>query len=162
MYFIPLILACPFYFFMIMFLSFNDACDLFAHIPQECWTAVCENHKADPMAVKLQCGWYAYMIRYEMEYFYVSIEGWIATWNCDQCYCVWERKVLMTDCHLTDTKYHYNDVVMSAKASQITAVSIVCYIVCSGADHRKHQSSALLVFVRGIHRSPVIPLTKDQ
>ena len=27
--------------------------------------------------------------------------------------------------------------------------------VCSGADQRKHQSSASLAFVRGIHRSPV-------
>ena len=28
-------------------------------------------------------------------------------------------------------------------------------IVCSGADQRKHQSSASLAFVRGIHRWPV-------
>ena len=51
---------------------------------------------------------------------------------------------------------HYNDVIMSAVASQITSVSIVCSIVASGADQRKHQSSASLAFVRGIHRSPVI------
>ena len=36
--------------------------------------------------------------------------------------------------------------------NQITGVSIVCSTVCSGADHRKHQSSASLAFVRGIHR----------
>ena len=30
-----------------------------------------------------------------------------------------------------------------------------CLLVCSGADQRKHQSSASLAFVRGIHRSPV-------
>ena len=40
-------------------------------------------------------------------------------------------------------------------ASQITCVSIVCPIVGSGTDHWKHQSSASLVFVRGIHRWPV-------
>ena len=40
-------------------------------------------------------------------------------------------------------------------ASQITGVSIVCTTVCSGADQRKHQSSASLPFVRRIHRSPV-------
>ena len=34
-------------------------------------------------------------------------------------------------------------------------VSVICSIVCSGADHRKHQSSASLAFVRGMHRWPV-------
>ena len=29
-------------------------------------------------------------------------------------------------------------------------------------DQRKHQSSALLAFARGIHRGPVIPRTKGQ
>ena len=45
---------------------------------------------------------------------------------------------------------------MSAMASQIqiTGASIVCSAVCSGADQRKHQSSASLAFVRGIHRWP--------
>ena len=41
---------------------------------------------------------------------------------------------------------------MRAVASQNTGVSIVCSTVRSAADHRKHQSSASLVFVRGIHR----------
>ena len=40
-------------------------------------------------------------------------------------------------------------------ASQITGVSIVCSVVCSGADQRKHQSSSSLAFVGGIHRGPV-------
>ena len=44
---------------------------------------------------------------------------------------------------------------MSSMASQITCVSIVYWPVCSEADRRKHQSSALLAFVRGIHRWPV-------
>ena len=47
---------------------------------------------------------------------------------------------------------HYNDVVMSAVASQITSFTIVYSGVYSGADERKHQSSASLAFVRGIHR----------
>ena len=46
------------------------------------------------------------------------------------------------------------DVIMSAMASQITGVSMVCSTVCSGADQRIHQSSASLAFVRGIHRWP--------
>ena len=41
---------------------------------------------------------------------------------------------------------------ISAMASQITGVLIVYSTVCSGADQRKHQSSASLAFVRGIHR----------
>ena len=44
---------------------------------------------------------------------------------------------------------------MTAMSSQITWASTVCLVVCSGADHRKHQSSVSLAFVRGIHRSPV-------
>ena len=43
---------------------------------------------------------------------------------------------------------------MSAIASQITGVSIVCSSVCWGADQRKHQSPASLAFVRGAHRFP--------
>ena len=50
---------------------------------------------------------------------------------------------------------HYNDVMMSAMASQITDVSNVYSTVCSDADQRKHQSSASLAFVRGIHRWPM-------
>ena len=44
---------------------------------------------------------------------------------------------------------------MGAMASQITSLTIVYLTVDSGADQRKHQSSASLVFVRGIHRWPV-------
>ena len=51
--------------------------------------------------------------------------------------------------------YHYNDIIMSIMASQITCVSIVCSTVCWGADQRKHQSSMSLAFVMGIHRLPV-------
>ena len=47
---------------------------------------------------------------------------------------------------------HYRHVIMDAKASQINSVPIVYSTVCSGADQRKHQSSASLTFVRGIHR----------
>ena len=50
---------------------------------------------------------------------------------------------------------HYRDVIMSALASQITAVSIVYLTVCSGAYQRNHQISASLAYVRGIRRWPV-------
>ena len=44
---------------------------------------------------------------------------------------------------------------MDWKASQITSLTIVYSAVYSGADRRKHHSSASLGFVRGIHRWPV-------
>ena len=44
---------------------------------------------------------------------------------------------------------------MGAIASQITSLTIVYSTVYSDTDERKHQSSASLAFVRGIHRSPV-------
>ena len=50
---------------------------------------------------------------------------------------------------------HYNDVIMGAMASQITSLMIVYLTVYSGGDQRKHQSSASLAFVWGIHRWPV-------
>ena len=46
---------------------------------------------------------------------------------------------------------HQNEVIMGAMASQITSVSIVYSTVYSGVNERKHQSSASLSFVRGIH-----------
>ena len=50
---------------------------------------------------------------------------------------------------------HYNDVIMSAIASQITSRTIVYSAVYSGVDQRKHQSSASLASVGGIHLRPV-------
>ena len=47
---------------------------------------------------------------------------------------------------------HYNDVIMGTMAYQITSLTIVYSTVYSGADQGKHQSSASLAFVRGIHR----------
>ena len=44
---------------------------------------------------------------------------------------------------------------MVAMASQITSLTIVHSTVYSNVDQRKHQSSAPLAFVRGIHRWPV-------
>ena len=39
---------------------------------------------------------------------------------------------------------HYSDVIMSPVASKITSLTIVYSSIYSGADHRKHQSSASL------------------
>ena len=47
---------------------------------------------------------------------------------------------------------HYSDIIMRPMASQITSLTIVYTTVYSGGDRRKHQSSASLAFVWGIHR----------
>ena len=61
---------------------------------------------------------------------------------------------------------HYNGVIISAMASQITGFSIAYSTVCPGTDERKHQSSASLAFVRGNHRWPLdsphkAPVTRE-
>ena len=58
-------------------------------------------------------------------------------------------------CYVSIQDTNYKDVVMGAMASQITSLAIVYSTVNSGTDQRKHQSSASLAFVRGIHRWPV-------
>ena len=57
--------------------------------------------------------------------------------------------------HWTGKRSHYSYVIMSAIASQITGVSIVCSAVCSGENQRKRQSSASLAFLKGTHWWPV-------
>ena len=60
----------------------------------------------------------------------------------------------LTYCSVREWKLfcHYNGVIMSVMASQITSLTIVHSTLYSGADQRKHQSSASLAFVRGIYR----------
>ena len=58
--------------------------------------------------------------------------------------------------------FHYDDVIITTLASQITSLMVVYSIVSSGVDQRKHQSSASLAFVRGIHQDRWIPRTKGQ
>ena len=57
---------------------------------------------------------------------------------------------------------HYNDIIMSTMASQITSISIICSAICSGTDQRKYQSFVSLAFVRRIHWWQVVALTKGQ
>ena len=65
----------------------------------------------------------------------------------------WSKALGLTQC--VCLAYHYSVVIIDAMASQITSLAIVYSTVYSGADRRKHQSSASLAFVRGIHRWPV-------
>ena len=68
------------------------------------------------------------------------------------CLC-WTSRGSPNSCIVT--KHHYDDVIMDVIASQITNLTIVYSTVYSGVDQSKHQSSASLAFVWGIHRGPV-------
>ena len=84
---------------------------------------------------------------------------------CDDVIVEWEENILtiptMHWSHIPQCNvqiryvhifvWHYGDVIMSM-ASQIISHTILYSTVYSGADQRKHQSSASLAFVRGIHR----------
>ena len=78
-----------------------------------------------------------------------------------KCHIWWKIACYVFRCHILvlgdniPNKTHYSDVIMNPIASQIAGVSSVCSSVWLGADHKKHQSSVSLVFVRGIGRIPV-------
>ena len=55
----------------------------------------------------------------------------------------------------TNSYTHYDDVIMTMLASQITSLMVVYSIVYLSVNQRKHQSSASLAFVWEIHRGPV-------
>ena len=65
----------------------------------------------------------------------------------------WSTRMYILGCQ--KDVIHHNDVIMSTVASQITSLAIVYSSIYSGADQRKHERSASLAFVRGIHQWPV-------
>ena len=69
--------------------------------------------------------------------------------------CLTSRNCWMTKTTQVSPDAHYDDVIMGTMASQITSLTSVYSTVNSGADQSKHQSSASLAFVWGIHRGPV-------
>ena len=93
-------------------------------------------------------------------------------WNTVQYFCYGLIPIRVLDCFYICTGtcsialwYHergfrhwlvyYSDVIIDAKASLCTSLTSVYSTVHSCADQRKHQSSASMAFVRGIHRRPV-------
>ena len=76
----------------------------------------------------------------------INLMNWVNTGSDNGFAPVWHQAIITT---------HYSDIIMSTMASQITGIPIVCSTVCSGADQRKYQSSALLAFLRGILRWPL-------
>ena len=67
------------------------------------------------------------------------------------------KHICVLNWSLEEKKKHgnYNDVIMGAIAFQITSLTTVLSTVYLDTDKRKHQSSASLAFVWGIHRGPV-------
>ena len=75
-------------------------------------------------------------------------------WGNSESWCTFISMHYIRQLHVMSNS-HYHDVIISATASQITSVTIVYLIACTGADRRKYQSSASLAFMWGIHRSLV-------
>ena len=65
-------------------------------------------------------------------------------------------------CLNTGSYRHYNDVIMSAMASQTTGISIVYSVVISGADQRKHQAPRHWPLCGEFTGDRWIPRTKGQ
>ena len=76
---------------------------------------------------------------------------WVMWWVVVSNVSVWEK----SGCTIYTIDAHCCDVIMGVVASQTTSLTIVYSTVYSHADQRKHQSSASLAFVRGIHRGQV-------
>ena len=77
------------------------------------------------------------------------------SWTIDSLRCLITYVVSVIEANIKGNTKHYDDVIMSTIASQITSLTIVYSTIYSGADQSKHQSSASLAFVWGIHRGPV-------
>ena len=102
----------------------------------------------------LQCqdrSWWDYRmyVRYRGSLRDCRLQGYSSNvhcnWNMKQSYSSEDH------CEIVSLQWHHN----GAMASQITSPMSVYSTVYSGADQRKHQSSASLAIVRGIHRWPV-------
>ena len=101
--------------------------------------------------------WYVYVVQYDLwremfnsdlwygQYYYTFGYNFVLLYN--------PRKHGING--YMNRQRHYNDVIMDSMASQITSLTIVYTTVYSATDQRKHQISASLAFVRGIHRGPV-------
>ena len=116
---------------------------------QKCKSPVCPDSSVDSN------GWIDKNHLYTMipdNTFYLIAAQWRNIW----CNWTWSKLVyiLLRPRHFF-FKIHIPDVIMGARASRITTLTIVYSTVYSGADKKNHRSSASLAFVWGIHRRPV-------
>ena len=86
----------------------------------------------------------------------LCLKLWLWIFNLPYRPRIWYNMCICTIYAFTSYAFrHYDDVIMGTMASLITSLTIVYSTVYSDADQRKHQSSASLAFVGGIHRGPV-------
>ena len=89
------------------------------------------------------------MYFFQLESLTMNVNFWCFIFSRD-----YFRKLaqIAVDVRVWMDNYHYTDVIMTMMASQITSLTVVYSTVYSDADQSKHQSSASLGFVWGIHR----------
>ena len=98
--------------------------------------------------------WLPVIWRFQKPYGCLATLGEFSKWVFGRLWiCGWR---------VNSVQYHNDDVIMTPMAPQITRLAVVYSIVYSGVDKKKHQSSASLAFVRGIHRDRWIPRSKGQ
>ena len=86
---------------------------------------------------------------------YYATAKWIDGFTALKIHEILREDVLPLSAYRLGITLHYSDVTMGTMASLITSLTSVYSTVHPGADQRKHQSSASLAFVRGIHRRSV-------
>ena len=133
-FFVEAVSCSPVAFFLLCFFLVLRACHFYSTAPLPFPVTVFPVTRFRPKSVLFSC--YPFLL--------LSFRAprRIATklWPCNSLRCY---------------RNHYNDVIMGVMASQITNLPIGYSTVYLVADQRKHQSSASLAFVRGIHRSQV-------
>ena len=82
---------------------------------------------------------YTYII-YSLTLFLLCIHN-INSFIHGRCRCNFKSTIFRGVYTISISSERYNDAIMSVMAYQITGILIVCSTVCSGADHRKYQSS---------------------
>ena len=104
------------------------------------------------------------LVAYELMKYQRGCDTWQATAKMVQpCLFIHEISKCTVNCAISSWNFsnhyiisdHYSDVILGVLTSQITSLTIVYSTVYSGADQRKHQSSASPAFKREIHRWPV-------
>ena len=116
------------------------------------------NRTYQPFASSSYYPWFYHDVMSTVQYQQLERFGCMSTATIKRMKCRWEDTawfvVVFTSCqrHACVVVFHYGGVIMGTMVSQITSPTIVYSKVHSGADQRKHQSSASLAFARRIHR----------
>ena len=111
-------------------------------------------HRMESWLHKYKTSWTDNLL--EAHYFKLSKSIYFVDWHKIL------RPIFQSNTSSSNLFIHYIDVIMTTMVSQIISLTVVYSTVYSNANQRKHQSSASLAFVWGIHRDRWIPRTKGQ